>query len=912
MQHIKRSVVKFIHNGRPDGRPSTTTITFAKGGIKYRLTRSYASTKTACVYIGDDVVVEGLTTVDAWVTANVGTHEQMLMNNIICQVDLDNFLHAKQEDQKAVFDRMLSFDCLAPFGKVLKDSRAGHASVLMALKASLASMDGLMPTIDHDTTDKTVSKYAQQVLALQDDISELEHRRNKLACEVDDVIELSKVNSSLRKARKKLEEYSDLSQSDKDKALLIKGEHYGRLTDMQEKLSCMGEPTMELSVYEMTAKIQDIRATLERMEADKPTPAMSMDLLQRNVSEYTTWMSSQKTEYLDDPDKLHDDKDGLATDIRMYQTKLDKMYDNMPSKPMGVKPHDIVASSGNMDALRTELTAKRKLLAQLAAQRGNMPYMQWEKQYDVWCDEVREVTDIEYTESQLQSRYDEYMKYIGVVELKQASQREMQETLAELELELSQMGELPFNAECWACKLQPMRLREEQLGSKVAVTKKALAKVQKYIAQLGDVDLNDMKHEAKTTKRLIGKLGYYTATYERFMSEKAAWESYNAVHVTIASLEAEMNANEWYIYTTWNHKVTKLKECITVMQAEHTDIERFLSDFPRYHAMNELIKTEQKERALLTEWQMRYDALREELATMELELSRLNIVSEIEGLKATMEVNTGLLDRLKAWSALEETIAKLERMLVYHEYQAVIKQLTDKRDMFVDVKSRMLALQKEVDTTRDYSVQRDTFTETIRVYESRLAALTILVAKFAGDRTTSDGFREFVYNTHVIPQLQLEVNTFLAEFEDIRVEIEYSSKVLSYHVLDRGNITLFDMASGYQRFIISLAFRAALAKMQTGIHTINHLFIDEGFVSCDAINMAKASVILKTLITYGGYHDIILMSHSAEVKQVTDLTIDIERGEFASTLRWGMSPLEENTKVVKPKRAIRSKKKTSE
>ena len=173
-----------------------------------------------------------------------------------------------------------------------------------------------------------------------------------------------------------------------------------------------------------------------------------------------------------------------------------------------------------------------------------------------------------------------------------------------------------------------------------------------------------------------------------------------------------------------------------------------------------------------------------------------------------------------------------------------------------------------------------------------LPDLLTLESKFVGDRSTSDGFREYMYTTRLIPELQKNMNEFLSSFDDIQVNIGYAAKTFTYSVTDRGNSPMLDMASGYQRFIIGLAARGALAKMKAIGHNIKHLFIDEGFTACDASNLMKAPAVLKTLQKFVGYHDIMLMSHSDAVKSCADIHINIERttddrGIEISSLKYG-------------------------
>jgi hypothetical protein len=66
---------------------------------------------------------------------------------------------------------------------------------------------------------------------------------------------------------------------------------------------------------------------------------------------------------------------------------------------------------------------------------------------------------------------------------------------------------------------------------------------------------------------------------------------------------------------------------------------------------------------------------------------------------------------------------------------------------------------------------------------------------------------------------------------------------------------------------------------------LGHLFIDEGFVACDAFNLDKVNVVLKGMMDYGGYESIMLMSHLDTIRSAADMVIDIERVGMFSYIR---------------------------
>ena len=145
----------------------------------------------------------------------------------------------------------------------------------------------------------------------------------------------------------------------------------------------------------------------------------------------------------------------------------------------------------------------------------------------------------------------------------------------------------------------------------------------------------------------------------------------------------------------------------------------------------------------------------------------------------------------------------------------------------------------------------------------------------------------FIYKNKVIPLLNQEMNYFLGSFEEFRFKMIYEKCRFIYLLQDRGNEPTLDKASGYQNFIISLAFRLALTRIGAIGQRLKHLFIDEGFTACDTNNIEKIPVLMKNVKDYGRYSSIILMSHLDTVRECSQLTININRNDPFSYIRYG-------------------------
>jgi DNA repair exonuclease SbcCD ATPase subunit len=179
-----------------------------------------------------------------------------------------------------------------------------------------------------------------------------------------------------------------------------------------------------------------------------------------------------------------------------------------------------------------------------------------------------------------------------------------------------------------------------------------------------------------------------------------------------------------------------------------------------------------------------------------------------------------------------------------------------------------------------------------RIWETWRSKRDVLQSTFQrliGCKDDKSTFKEWIYESFAIPLLEKHVNAFLAESTSsaLWIKIEYSSKSLGFIVFDRGNRTTFGLSSGFQQFIIGLAFRLALTRLGGSGHRFRTLIIDEGFVACDADNVQNAREILQIMMEKGGFRHILLATHLDTIKDMIGRKIHIERDGAFSKLRVG-------------------------
>jgi predicted MPP superfamily phosphohydrolase/recombinational DNA repair ATPase RecF len=164
---------------------------------------------------------------------------------------------------------------------------------------------------------------------------------------------------------------------------------------------------------------------------------------------------------------------------------------------------------------------------------------------------------------------------------------------------------------------------------------------------------------------------------------------------------------------------------------------------------------------------------------------------------------------------------------------------------------------------------------TINSNESKIKDIKIKIKKFKDDTLTynnyfvfekatrRDGIPLFIIKNY-LPVLENVVNDALKNVAAFNVQFELSDKTLEVFIsYVNGPKWPLSLASGMERFISSLAIRAALNHV-TVLPKPDFFFIDEGFGVLDSDNIANVGLFLEELTSY--FRFILCISHLDVVK----------------------------------------------
>ena len=239
------------------------------------------------------------------------------------------------------------------------------------------------------------------------------------------------------------------------------------------------------------------------------------------------------------------------------------------------------------------------------------------------------------------------------------------------------------------------------------------------------------------------------------------------------------------------------------------------------------------------------------------------------------------------WKPYDALMTALRFGRAQDDHRNATKELARTRE-------RVSAAERYQSQWRDLQERLDALKASSKVVTTRTAVLSRLC-------DLMNGFKGWAYTQQLMPFFCSQVNGILSKMSDgsdvLRLEGELRGKdasALPYWGISDGNTEHgtppYEKASGFQRSLCSFATRLALARLSaTTSAACAQLFIDEGFVACDAANIERVPSFLRGLLTDGLYDSIVLVTHLEALAQCATMRIQVQRDHQLrlSHLRWG-------------------------
>jgi DNA repair exonuclease SbcCD ATPase subunit/predicted MPP superfamily phosphohydrolase len=273
-----------------------------------------------------------------------------------------------------------------------------------------------------------------------------------------------------------------------------------------------------------------------------------------------------------------------------------------------------------------------------------------------------------------------------------------------------------------------------------------------------------------------------------------------------------------------------------------------------------------------TRYETRIDAAETELKAIrtrasqlveieKLELASRRLAMEIKDAASILEQFETYRGQIEANKPIQTRIAALAAELAeFEEVQALVEtRMQTEQSIQNDIISKLEQMKRDALEGRDL--------------EAKLRLLEIYRA----------GLKELPYILlgKIQPLLEKKVNDLLAITTDFSVRFDLSDSKIDIYLdraiyKDKTRAILINNASGFERFMASLAIRLALLEL-SNLPKINFIAIDEGWSSFDTHNINNVSLILDYLTSKFDF--VLTISHLIQIKEHCDMQISLRRDD---------------------------------
>lgn len=249
-------------------------------------------------------------------------------------------------------------------------------------------------------------------------------------------------------------------------------------------------------------------------------------------------------------------------------------------------------------------------------------------------------------------------------------------------------------------------------------------------------------------------------------------------------------------------------------------------------------------------------------------VSKINI--KISSLSAEMERYNSKKESLKR--DLEEYNKQVEAIEFNRHIQTEIDKLKlDIKNLDFNINQKSKRIQEVNNKMAVLITQVQQIVESIekvKKLEKEYEAYSLYVKS-----VNRDGLPYMVIQ-RTVPEVEREVNNILTQMVDFHLAIETDGKNVTPYIVYDDKRWPIEMASGFEKFVSSLAIRVALVNI-SNLPRPPFMIVDEGFGVIDANNMPSVQTLFAFLKT--NFDFIIIISHLDVLRDMVDKQIEIKK-----------------------------------
>ena len=856
-----------ICDKKPPGIMASTSIIFSLNDTKYSLQRSmrlntngrsinFDKIILSEVIDGEDRVIhQQKGAVHPWIDSHIGTLEMYLMTAMLSQNADRDFFSLDKVTQRTLLDRIMSLDHINSLKAFLKETDKYYKYCCDLIETYY---QGAIGTRDPHL-DKQLADAKQNVDAIQNISSLLQNQWNHVSerdlihLNMTDAIKqytewmsfengdlsmleshLSVINIELANCSKLLLDYHsfsdivDLNPNSSTEYI----EYTNQLLNIKKKL--------EQHPYYKTKSLYELREIVECYTTEHPQKLFDLN------KEFETWNEIKSSEY----SEVYDDTDLVEA---LYKSSvICKEY-----------PTVIASLQKDMKVSRKKFLMLRKQKDEHLDKRPNKPSKNRE-----WLDTTYELLlmkDIDYI------KYLEGFLLDSIKNVPTLSNEILMndKKCQEMSLYITECSDIPFNAKCKACKLQPWKKTYDQYVLELPLLERSLQQMRtqltEYVYEEIPFDILQVADYISVATDILSGCTEYIQMHKLYSDEDALWKDYDQWQFEFSAIcekhdTAEKECDEL------DNSIKHHESILNRSSYEKKDFEQKLLQMNQKKTEYTLYCSEKDRRS--SEYALRSSQL-DYLWYSQLSLYHCHIGSLLFTVQALQD---NMTDKRKS---ILIQIEDAKRATLMHKKASELRSVMDAYPHWTAWKTENEKMRQTQLLVRELETRCGNKVEGVDL--SGIKSVMEVVSYLSD---TFDGYREWLYKEHISPLIEKNVNSVLemiCEERPLRLEGEWLDKIstLSWFVRDGSSRPVIEKASGFQRFIVGMACRVAFHQIGFCRIQYDQLFIDEGFTSCDSDNLEKVPDFLRSLLQM--YDSIYLATHLDELKICADSQIVIDR-----------------------------------
>lgn len=806
-----------------------------------------------------------------------GDYEDMINTSFSIQNDNCCFIDAENTKRKSELERILKFDFLNELGAMASTSFLEQKKLQEYLEKKLPKEEALMAKKQFDISSAKLELVVKEEEAIKKKKEELQRRIKELAGQLDpntgkiiqelqkfggggdrDIVELAEyIAEMMGKWKREMEEFIRASEK-----IELEEEINDEEQEWIDKLD-LGKITVAIRdknrehTEQMDKWLEKIRKLDKIIDSgyQKRKPVSGEDSLKVledklahlvNEKSQTEYLLNMANDILPGLELISAEKGNLQSEIaklleeqhlvtlakiKLLESGNVGVENNKVGMPLSDIKKILLGQEGNMDYLGAHENFEKEYLKNVKKWYQYLMKLELD-------DPKKYFAGQEYQSSKIWQKYMESGKKLWVVEALIGKYQEIEK--AYKGDESGRMGDGSGGMGDESGRVEECDARLEQINLELAVKKNRLGELEDW-KQNYDLIISKMdwaKEDAKVDEKVSSKEYFEKCmNYGEFKNMRSEWKT-RVGKLEMESKRVEMDINNKKANMELDAQIAGNKETkekyVAKMDAAKKDMK----------VWNIHIQAIQQFMELKLEMQLKIREVDEKIGR-----GRKWLDTWVEHQKV-VEQNMRVTQQIEE---LEEEVAEIDGKML--EYKKEIQQLIIKKNTAMD---QLEQFAKDNQELKRVEKMKNIW----ELYKGVMKQLPMLLL----DKIT--------------PILEFKINELLSVLTDFTIKMEINDTKIDIYlhrfIFGDNRSIIINNASGYERFISSLAIRVALLEINN-LPRINFIAIDEGWSCFDNHNINNVNMIMDYLSQKFDF--VITMSHLTSIKEFCDTQINIKRDD---------------------------------